>query len=98
MSISRRLKVKFETFDMEDRDRIIRMAWEDRTSYEAIYQQFGLTPGHLVAYMRYVLPNMSFKRWRRRIYETGHLKNTPHTDYRFKCSSQRMDGSTKSYK
>jgi hypothetical protein len=41
---------------------------------------------------------MSFKRWRRRIYETGHLKNNPHPEYRFKCSRQRMDGTTKGYR
>jgi hypothetical protein len=39
----------------------------------------------------------SFKRWRRRVFEQGKLKNNPHTDFRFKCKSQRLDGSTKNY-
>ena len=98
MSISRKLKEKFEHFNFEDRDRIIRMGWEDRTSYEAIRQQFGLTPSELVHFMRFSLEQNSFKRWRRRVFEQGRLKNTPPKDFRFKCKSQRMDGSTKNYK
>jgi uncharacterized protein (TIGR03643 family) len=98
MSISRILKEKFETYNIEDRDRIIRMGWEDRTSYEAIKLQFNLTPSELVHFMRYSLDQSSFKRWRRRIFEQGKLKNSPHHDYRFKCKSQRMDGSTKNYR
>jgi uncharacterized protein (TIGR03643 family) len=98
MSISRKVKEKFESFNLEDRDRIIRMGWEDRTSYEAIKRQVGLTPSELVHFMRFSLDQNSFQRWRRRIFEQGRLKNTPHTDNRFKCKSQRMDGSTKNYK
>lgn len=97
MSISRTLKEKFDSFDIEDRDRIIRMGWEDRTSYAAIQLQFGLTPSELVHFMRYALDANGFKRWRRRVFEQGKLKNAP-KDYRFKCKSQRMDGSTKNYK
>lgn len=98
MSISRALKEKFEKFDLENQDRIVRMGWEDRTSYEAIKIQFDLSPSELVHFMRFKLDHSSFKRWRRRIFEQGKLKNTPHKDYRFKCKSQRMDGSTKNYK
>jgi uncharacterized protein (TIGR03643 family) len=98
MGISREMKEKFSSFNLEDKDRIIRMGWEDRTSYEAIKLQFGLTPSELVHFMRYSLDESSFKRWRRRVFEQGKLKNTPPKDYRFKCKSQRMDGSTKNYK
>jgi len=98
MSISRRLKEKFDSFNLEDKDRIIRMGWEDRTSYEAIKVQFGLTPSELVHFMRYSLDQNGFKRWRRRVFEKGKLKNAPHADYRFKCKSQRIDGSTKNHK
>ena len=98
MGISRDLKEKFERFDIEDRDRIIRMGWEDRTSYAAIEAQFNLTPSELVQFMRFALDENGFKRWRRRVHEQGKLKNKPHEDYRFKCKSQRMDGSTKNYK
>lgn len=98
MGISRLLKEKFEAFNEEDRDRIIRMGWEDRTSYSAITEQFNLTPSELVQFMRFSLDENGFKRWRRRIHEQGKLKNQPHKDYRFKCKSQRIDGSTKNYK
>jgi uncharacterized protein (TIGR03643 family) len=98
MSISSKQKNKFEVFGVEDVDRIVKMAWEDRTSYEAIEFQFGLTPSELVHFMRFALDRSSFKRWRRRIFEQGKLKNVPHKDFRFKSKSQRMDGSTKNYK
>jgi uncharacterized protein (TIGR03643 family) len=78
MSISRKLKSKFETFTIEDTDRIVRMGWEDRTSYQAIELQFGLTPSELVHFMRFTLGQSSFKRWRRRVFEQGKLKNSPH--------------------
>ncbi len=92
------MKEKFESYDLEDRDRIIRMAWEDRTSYAAIALQFQISPSELVHFMRFYLEAPAFKRWRRRIFEQGKLKNKPHSDFRFKCKSQRMDGSTKNYK
>lgn len=98
MSISRKVKERFESFTPEDTDRIVRMAWEDRTSYDAIQLQFSLTPSELVHFMRYTLEPQSFRRWRRRIFEQGKLKNNPHSDYRFKSKSQRIDGSTKNYK
>jgi uncharacterized protein (TIGR03643 family) len=98
MSVSRILKEKFESYDLEDRDRIIRMAWEDRTSYAAIALQFKVSPSELVHFMRYYLEGHAFRRWRRRIFEQGKLKNKPHSNFRFKCKSQRMDGSTKNYK
>jgi uncharacterized protein (TIGR03643 family) len=98
MSISRAMKLKFSKFNLEESDRIVRMGWEDRTTYKAIEFQFGLSPSELVHFMRYSLDHNSFKRWRRRVFEQGTLKNGPHKDFRFKCKSQRMDGSTKNYK
>ncbi len=98
MSISRKLKEKFEAFNHEEKDRIIRMGWEDRTSYKAIQVQFGITPSELVHFMRFALDEKTFKRWRRRVFEQGRLKNETPEGYRFKCKSQRMDGSTKNYK
>lgn len=98
MGIGRHLKNTFDSYDHESIDRIIRMAWEDRTSYHAITVQFGLTPSQLVAFMRYHLEANGFKRWRRRIHEQGKLKNQTPDGYRFKSKSQRIDGSTKNYK
>lgn len=47
-------------------DRIIMMAWEDRTSFDAIRAQFGLEPGEVIKLMRRELKPNSFKLWRKR--------------------------------
>lgn len=49
-----------------DVDRIIQMAWEDRTSFDSIQRQFGLTPGDVIKLMRAQLTASSFKLWRQR--------------------------------
>lgn len=49
-----------------DLDRIIQMAWEDRTSFDTIRSQFGLTPGEVIKLMRQQLSAGSFKLWRKR--------------------------------
>ena len=50
-----------------ERDRIIEMAWEDRTPFEAIYFQFGLTEKDVIAFMRANSKPSSFKMWRKRM-------------------------------
>lgn len=54
--------------DQEDTDRIIEMAWEDRTPFEAIKIQFGLTENDVVALMRKELKRSSFNLWRKRVH------------------------------
>ena len=56
--------------------RIIEMAWEDRTPFEAINQQFGLNEKNVIALMREQLTPSSFKLWRKRAAgrQTKHLK------------------------
>ena len=49
-----------------DLDRIIQMAWEDRTSFDTIRSQFGLTPGEVIKLMRHHLSGSSFRLWRKR--------------------------------
>ena len=91
----------FATLSLEDRDRIVRMCWEDRTPFEAIQEQFGLTPNEAVKFMRKSLPLKDYDRWRKRANNQGHLKHQkkrPKEINRFKCSRQNMDGSTKGYK
>jgi uncharacterized protein (TIGR03643 family) len=46
--------------------RLIEMAWEDRTTFEAIEQQFGLKPGQVIEVMRRELKSSSFRMWRAR--------------------------------
>ena len=47
-------------------DRIIMMAWEDRTSFDAIREQFGLSPGEVIKLMRQEMKPSSFRMWRKR--------------------------------
>ena len=47
-------------------DRVIQMAWEDRTTFDAIKIQFGLTPGEVIKLMRHELSPSSFRLWRKR--------------------------------
>lgn len=57
-----------------DIDRIIEMAWEDRTPFDAIQTQFGLSEQHVIRLMRRELKQSSWKRWRARVQgrETKH--------------------------
>ena len=65
-------------FREEDRSRIIEMAWEDRTPFEAIEFQFGLNEQQIIELMRHSLKPANFKLWRRRV--TG--RKTKHTKLR----------------
>jgi uncharacterized protein (TIGR03643 family) len=72
-------------------DRIIEMAWEDRTPFEAISYQFGLSEKEVIILMRRELKRSSFDRWRRRVQNrsTKHSKLRSAEVDRFKCSRQR---------
>ena len=66
-------------------DRIIEMAWEDRTSFEAIQYQFGLSEKDVIALMRKEMKASSFRMWRKRVSgrKTKHAATNP--SYRFKA-------------
>jgi uncharacterized protein (TIGR03643 family) len=75
-----------------DKDRIIEMAWEDRTPFEAIEYQFGLPEKEVIALMRRELKRSSFNLWRKRVNEgvsQKHLHKRADGISRFKCSFQR---------
>jgi len=55
------------TLPSEDLDRVIEMAWEDRTPFEAIEFQFGLSELQVIALMRQSMKPSSFKLWRKRV-------------------------------
>ena len=79
-------------------DRIIEMAWEDRTPFEAIEFQFGIPEKDVIKVMRGNLKESSFKRWRKRVnsgVSTKHLKKRSQDITRFKCSRQRAISSNK---
>lgn len=101
MGISKVLKKKIAAFSKDDRSRLVRMGWEDRTTFDVIEVQFGLSPNEFVQFMRSVLVKDVFDRWRRRVSEQGHLKNEKIRGFkvtRFKCSRQSVDGLTKGWK
>ena len=70
-------------------DRIIEMAWEDRTPFEAIEFQFGLKENNVRQIMRNNLKESSFKMWRKRVKgrKTKHEKTSEST--RFKSQNQK---------
>jgi len=86
------MKTKIELSD-KDTDRIVEMAWEDRTPFDAILMQFGLKEKEVIKLMRREMKPSSFRMWRQRVQgrKTKHLKkrNFEGVDARFKCSRQK---------
>lgn len=78
-------------FDSSDIDRIIEMAWEDRTPFDAIKRQFMISEKDVIEIMRNELITNSFKRWRERVQgrSTKHATLSRSNTERFKCSRQR---------
>lgn len=80
------------TLTPEEINRIIEMAWEDRTPFEAIKFQFGLNEAGVIALMRIELKKTSFLLWRKRVNSTvsqKHLNKRSEYIDRFKCTLQR---------
>jgi uncharacterized protein (TIGR03643 family) len=75
-----------------DTDRIIEMAWEDRTPFDAITLQFGLSEQQVIELMRREMKHSSFKMWRKRVQgrATKHLKQRNTDISRFKCTLQKQ--------
>ena len=75
-----------------DTDRIIEMAWEDRTPFDAIRLQFGATEQQVIELMRREMKLSSFKLWRKRVQgrKTKHAKPGVPASFRFKCSLQKQ--------
>jgi len=74
-----------DSFQASTIDRIIEMAWEDRTSFEAIHFQYGLSEKDVIALMRNEMKASSFRMWRKRVSgrKTKHAATNP--SYRFKA-------------
>ena len=81
-----------------DLDRIIEMAWEDRTPFEAIRYQFNILEQDVIRLMRKELKRSSFNLWRKRVnsgVSSKHLKKRSLSITRFKCTRQRAISSNK---
>ncbi|MBN8567652.1 MAG: TIGR03643 family protein [Flavobacteriales bacterium] len=81
-----------KNFSEEAIDRIIEMAWEDRTPFEAIAIQFQLSEQETIELMRREMKPSSFKMWRERVQgrKTKHAKLREDEVGRFKCTLQRQ--------
>jgi len=82
--------VQKPTLNEEDISRIIEMAWEDRTPFEAIESTFGLDEAGVIKLMRHELKHRSFKVWRERVTGrvTKHGKKRPSNVSRGYCPTQ----------
>ena len=85
------MKKKQVSLSDEQIDRVIEMAWEDRTPFDAILSQFGLKEQDVIKLMRREMKPSSFKMWRARVKgrSTKHSKNRSDDVERFRCSRQR---------
>ena len=83
------LKVSNKFFNSTDVDRIIEMAWEDRTPFEAISFQFDIKEKEVIAIMRSNLKDSSFKLWRKRVNGRKLKHGFPNTKTRFKSPNQK---------
>ncbi len=74
-----------------DKNRIIEMAWEDRTPFDAIKIQFGLNENEVRLLMRTELKFKRYTNWRQRVEQcnTKHVSKRNADITRFKCSRQR---------
>lgn len=79
------------SLDSEAVDRIVEMAWEDRTPFEAIALQFGLQEKQVIALMRSQMKESSFKMWRERVSgrKTKHRKQRDFIAGRFRSQNQK---------
>jgi uncharacterized protein (TIGR03643 family) len=86
------ISMKEIEMDQKDIDRIIEMAWEDRTPFESIQIQFGFSEADVIKLMRKELKRSSFNMWRKRVnsgVSQKHAKKRNPAISRFKCSLQK---------
>ena len=83
--------MKLPELDDQTVDRIVEMAWEDRTPFEAIEAQFNLQEKQVIALMRRSLSASSFRMWRKRVAgrKTKHLRKRDFTLGCFKSKNQK---------
>ena len=91
VTLNQKLVTVPSAFTDLDTDRIIQMAWEDRTPFEAIEFQFGLKEKQVIEFMRKNSLPSSFRMWRKRMKsrKTKHANIRDTSVNRFKCSRQR---------
>ena len=85
------MKKNKDNFSLEDINRIIEMAWEDRTHFEAIEKQFNISQDGVIKIMRSNLKRRSFELWRKRTKgrKTKHKALSNRGLIRFKSNNQK---------
>ena len=85
------MKKNKNNFSLEDINRIIEMAWEDRTHFEAIEKQFNISQDGVIKIMRSNLKRRSFELWRKRTKgrKTKHKALSNKGLIRFKSKNQK---------
>lgn len=80
-----------KTLNSREINRVIEMAWEDRTPFEAIEFQFGLSEKEVIQLMKGELKLRNWKKWRARVQgrKTKHLKLRASSTLRFKSRAQK---------
>ncbi len=83
-------KQKMNQFSEEETSRIIEMAWEDRTPFEAIERLFGVSEPQVIDIMRRNIKRKTFNNWRERVSgrKTKHLKLRSPDVSRGYCATQ----------
>lgn len=86
-----KIKKLYEGLDDRSLNRIIEMAWEDRTPFDAIEEQFGLPESQVIMIMRREMKASSFRMWRERVQSrsTKHSSKRTFTEGIHKCSRQK---------
>ena len=83
------LKVFTKNLNSAEIDRVIEMAWEDRTPFEAIFFQFNLKEKEVIKLMRSNLKSTSFKIWRKRVSGRNLKHGFPSYKTKFKSANQK---------
>ena len=82
-------KITLKNLNSAEVDRIVEMAWEDRTSFDAIYFQFNLREKEVIKLMRSNLKTSSFKIWRKRVTGRKFKHGFPNQKIRFRSANQK---------
>lgn len=90
MSI-RKIAALKSVLTLQEIDRIIQMAWEDRTPFDAIKIQFGVSEAEVIALMKAEMRLQNWKKWRARVQgrATKHAARREEGVQRFKSKMQR---------
>ncbi|MEA5480120.1 TIGR03643 family protein [Pseudanabaena galeata UHCC 0370] len=77
-----------KTLTAVDIDRIVEMAWEDRTTFDTIHEQFGISEAEVIKIMRKSMKRPSFLMWRERVSGRKTKHAITSESQRFRCSQQ----------